>query len=868
MSIQYKQDDFVLKIDDQGDAVNAIVGKYDAFLDAITTEAFEHVREAIRHTVRFLVSNKYPTIKPLARENWNHNSKLQLKYNSFSQYFDNFRLGDKKAANIDLATGTGKSWVIYGIAAIALAEGLVEKVLVLCPSLTIEEELHKKFEQLAGDQVNQQILKELGAIHSAPSIKSANVPILPGDICIENIHAAYERTGSSIKDSFAGKGQRVLVISDEAHHIFSPEEAATKKWFDFINSKEFDFGYHIGLTGTPYIGNDYFPDIIYRYGIRQAMEEGITKKIDYKLEEADKDKGWDETWFNHVSIRKEYAGRLKPLTIVIADRIFRTVEIWKELSTYISRKEKISFEEASQKVIWVASGIPSNKQEKSLIESIVQHPEKTRKENLFLLKTVDEMDSPVEWIISVAMLTEGWDVKNVFQIVPYEQRAFNSKLLIAQVLGRGLRMPFGLEAPVFIRINNHEKWSREIKDLYEEVLELENRIGYGYSKEKASYDFPLFNLDYVTDQRAVASEKQPSDTTPKIEKLKPQSEVKNTYSEYSATGTVNFEIEMRDNEPIESAVRQIKLFLKDKDLAISKKWPATRILSFIKDSLEDAGYDASYVSKDNLATFKQAFGPMFREAGREVVRLVLAVNNLVEIPMTSLPTQFFSESSIKRNGYLFYSKKSIAALKREEQAILKSYLDDKEKYEVIKDSMEKYGGNSAEIAFLQENLVEVPESQLMTVQPLVYLSHEPEKLFAKALFSNIDLIDSFLKSPDKGYYYFPYSYKPAETGSSHVKRENFNPDFFLKLKAKLEVLVIEIKADEDSRPKNRAKHRDAKEHFKALNEKLKAAKMQWKYHFYFLSPENYTDFFQAIREGRLEWKSELMQELEKENNMS
>ena len=54
---------------------------------------------------------------------------------------------------------------------------------------------------------------------------------------------------------------------------------------------------------------------------------------------------------------------------------------------------------------------------------------------------MDEKDNPVEWITSVSMLTEGWDVKNVFQIVPHEERAFNSKLLIAQVLGRGLRIP-------------------------------------------------------------------------------------------------------------------------------------------------------------------------------------------------------------------------------------------------------------------------------------------------------------------------------------------------------------------------------------------------------------------------------------------
>ena len=59
------------------------------------------------------------------------------------------------------------------------------------------------------------------------------------------------------------------------------------------------------------------------------------------------------------------------------------------------------------------------------------------------LKLVDSPTSKVEWIVSVAMLNEGWDAKNVFQIVPHEERAFNSKLLIAQVLGRGLRRPEG-----------------------------------------------------------------------------------------------------------------------------------------------------------------------------------------------------------------------------------------------------------------------------------------------------------------------------------------------------------------------------------------------------------------------------------------
>ena len=42
--------------------------------------------------------------------------------------------------------------------------------------------------------------------------------------------------------------------------------------------------------------------------------------------------------------------------------------------------------------------------------------DKDHKANILKLPLVDNIDEPVEWIISVAMLTEGWDVKNVFQI--------------------------------------------------------------------------------------------------------------------------------------------------------------------------------------------------------------------------------------------------------------------------------------------------------------------------------------------------------------------------------------------------------------------------------------------------------------------
>jgi len=54
-------------------------------------------------------------------------------------YLARMPLRDRKSVSLDLATGTGKSFVMYALAAIALAEGLVDRVLVLCPSLTIED---------------------------------------------------------------------------------------------------------------------------------------------------------------------------------------------------------------------------------------------------------------------------------------------------------------------------------------------------------------------------------------------------------------------------------------------------------------------------------------------------------------------------------------------------------------------------------------------------------------------------------------------------------------------------------------------------------------------------------------------------------
>jgi len=281
------------------------------------------------------------------------------------------------------------------------------------------------------------------------------------------------------------------------------------------------------------------------------------------------------------------------------------------------------------------------------------------------------------------------------------------------------------------------------------------------------------------------------------------------------------------------------------------------------NNLTKDGYDSTFISRENLSKAKQAFGPMLREVGRDTPRMKMKPDSLIEIKIEEMTPQFFNESALKGNGNLFYCDNSPDTLPKEQQTMLYEFIEDKKNYSKVKEKIEKYGGSESGIRFLKDNLIEIAKDKFKTPLNLFYVSFEPERRFTRSLFNNSDLFESVFKSPDKGFYWFPYSYKPDEKAMTHVKRENFNPDFFLKMQSKEEILVVEMKADGDTNQKNRAKYRDGKEHFKALNEKLKESKISWKYYFYFLSPEDITEFFQAVKDNRYTtWKSTLMQELE------
>lgn len=839
--LSYKNTDFILETKTNEDLINNIE-RYEAFLSALCKEEYYFQKDAIYEILKFFFSKKYTNLRDLAEENYKINDKLQERFSTEKKYIDHLQLPYKKSCSIDLATGTGKSFVIYGLAQIMLAEGLVDQVLVLCPSRTIESGLTEKFLALSGNKTLKNLLPK-GSVLTNPRIINATRTIKKGDICIENIHAVYKNTGSSIYDSLKDKGARTLVLNDEAHHIFNKVSGTTndnafKEWKKFLLNDEYSFYYIANFSGTPYIEQDYFLDVVYRYSLKEGMEEQVIKSVEYLIETGDEKKmqGFKEVWNNHNLNRTNYK-EIKPISIIITSDIAKCVEVWNELVKFVSKTEGITLEKAKNKAIWVVSGIPSKSSSAGQrVFSLVENPESERKKNLQLLKDVDNPENQVEWIISVAMLTEGWDVKNVFQIVPHESKAFNSKLLIAQVLGRGLRIPeiYKKKNNIKVRVYNHVKFSSHIKNLVDEVLEIENNFSWFPVQPKSEFNFDLFNLSYKKDLEFKQEKREKINFTEKIN-FSPQSKNIESYNIFknALTGeeseskynveTIAFEIEVAGR----AIWAMLAAYDTDQGTNFKTTYTQTKIEEILRKNLPEG---ETFISYDNLNRAKTAFGKLF-DTGGSFPYFKNRADDLELLDTSKMTKQYISATSLKREGMCFYTNKTSDSLDGDERATFDNILENEEEYKIK----------------------EIDYEKLKSPLNCIVVNYEPERKFTKILFQNIDFFDSFIKNPDKSFYGIPYSFKKG----THMKYQNFHPDFFFKKGN--DILVVEIKKDNDDSKENIAKNRDAKRHFKTINGKQN----KQQYHFYFLSPDDYLEFFQSVRENRYDtFKSNLMNSLE------
>ena len=810
-----KNQDLVLKVSPNVDPARFDINKYEAFLDALCGDR-EYQKEAIRETLRYLLGGQYNNLRDLAKENYQQNQVLQDLYPSLEDFYKHLQLPDKLSCTLDLATATGKSYVIYGIARIMLAEGAADQVLVLCPSNTIETGLTEKFRNLSADRTLKELLPDTAVI-SNPRIINASQTIQRGDICIENIHATYERTKSSIEDSLVGKGKMTLVINDEVHHMANPpaRDWALKKWKEFLLDARYNFKYIVGDSGTCYVGNDYFTDVIYRFSLRQSIEERFVKTIDYVAEDVShtKDEKFQKIYDNHVQNKALKYRLIKPLTILVTKDIAACKKLTQDLIDFLAERESISKDAATSKIL--------------IVTSANEH-----KNNIPKLKDVDDKNSPIEWITSVSMLSEGWDVQNVCQIVPHEERAFNSKLLIAQVLGRGLRIPpeYKGDQPI-VTVFNHDKWSSSIRGLVNEVLEIENRMySYPISKDR-DCNFKLYNIDYKKSEELVE--------TPQVKEyvfskgfisLNSRAEIEEKTTTYERAVTEEqwvkktpIEYKMHSAEEVAlDILNRFKAFDLDEGTAYSKKYPFGKILAIIKNSLQRIGENEDLVHEQSRQNILQGFGVIRRKKTKSL-RYKVEAENPYTINTEDINKDSFGVGALRREHSIFFDDYSLKKGEEKDRKLLRELLED--------ETLHVYSLQRIENVFNFKTPVNV-----------VFASHKPERDFIKRLVSeeNAKFIDAWIKSLDVGFYRIEYSWRKGE----HPKQGSFNPDFFIK-RGNV-ILVIEIKQDEDINPENKAKLKYAREHFKRVN----SLQSEQQYYLKFLSPESYDLFFQRLREGK------------------
>jgi len=154
---RFLNQDLVLQVSKNIDPAVFDINKYEDFIDTLCDER-NYQKEAIRTTLRYMLGGQYKNLMELAEENFNSNEKLRDLYGSFIEMKKHLQFPDKLSCSIDHATGTGKSYVIYGIARIMLAEGVVDHVLVVCPSTTIESGQMENFKLLSGDDTLRSLL--------------------------------------------------------------------------------------------------------------------------------------------------------------------------------------------------------------------------------------------------------------------------------------------------------------------------------------------------------------------------------------------------------------------------------------------------------------------------------------------------------------------------------------------------------------------------------------------------------------------------------------------------------------------------------------------------------------------------------------
>lgn len=379
-----------------------------------------------------------------------------------------------------LATGVGKTRLMGAFIAYLHLEHGINNFFVMAPNLTIYNKLIADFtpntpkyvfkgisefatdapeiitgddyEAKAGTLFDQLMRCKINIFN----ISKINSEVRGGKA--PRIKRLSEYIGESYFEYLAGLPDLVLIM-DESHRYRAT--AGVKA----INELKPVLG--LELTATPFVettkGATPFKNVILDYPLGKAMEDGFVKEPAVVTRKNFDPKGMSPAAIEEMKLMdgvrmheqtkvllETYAREadvkiVKPFVLVIA----RDTTHAKQLLDMI-QSEDFFDGRYKDKVIQVDSSKTGAEEEKMIAD----------------LLTVEHNEDPTEIVIHVNMLKEGWDVTNLYTIVPL--RAANARILIEQSIGRGLRLPYGrrVGVPAVDRLSiiAHDKFQEIVDD--------------------------------------------------------------------------------------------------------------------------------------------------------------------------------------------------------------------------------------------------------------------------------------------------------------------------------------------------------------------------------------------------------------------
>jgi type III restriction enzyme len=889
--------------------------------------------DAIRRTMIYLWGGGYRNLRQLAVENFKRKQSIQERFFTEENFLRHLPLPDRLSGVIHMATGTGKSWVIFAVAYLSIVMKKAKRVLVLGPPSTIiEAGLREKFKRFLEDP-NLMSKLPLKYRHAPVRLIKENDHAEDFSIMIENINAVFNKDFNAIGDTLFSQADEVLVLSDEGHHAYSHltftetdllfegeggrgEERSERLWMKFLR-EEPKIKRHIGFTGTPYNRDEYFTDILFNYSIADAHQDQMIKTInpilrtesDEKIRALTQDQAFEMIYKTHLDNQQKFAypkgGKptVKPITIFIAP---------KQGMAQKKSEEFIQFLAKEMKAVSPDSGLPDSHFEsiaRSKVLVVIARLAKADYQKR--LDEIERLDEPAEFIFAVNKLSEGWDVDNVFQIVPMQERVFESKLLISQVLGRGLRIPRKASHwdivgnyPI-VTVTNHEKFADHIRELVDSVTQCEvyltsAPLPVDGGLARAGHHFSLIDMAYTPvtslEDRTGNGGKVSPDLTLDFQKEKLGYTV--TYQE---TGDRKFQLRKNFFTVDEVAYNQFKRFtlrvfenryFQFGETVIDGRIPQVEeIRQVIAAAMEKAGISGERLSEEN-ARLVDLYFSQYLPVGKKRPRKESLPGNLILRETSRMDRSSTRASELDRDAVVFISEDFEEELGKGNLFVLeyikamRGRMDDKQLALFGKDV--PFVGKNADLircfAGLRSPFV-VNTSVLKTPQNMVRVSSHGETLFVFGLLENARYIDAWVKSRDMGFYSIEYEY--FRKGKDRTRR-SFNPDFFIRIDMNryirllredgvdctvLRALhddgiegiihVVEIKSDDDDEEATPAKERYAVEHFHVLNERLEegesipaAANGKEEhgiplYQFDLLTPSRFDEWFEHLRQGQV-----------------